>query len=67
MRHHLESRLGAKIHNNSALVERLIVWAADILSKYTVHENGRTFHEMATQHFVKHEVIGFAEKVHFQF
>ena len=67
MRHHLESRLGAKIDNNSALVEWLIVWTADILYKPTVHENGRTSYEMATQHVVKHKVIGFAEKVHFQF
>ena len=67
MRHHLESRLGAKIDNNSALVEWMIVWLADILSKYTSHENGRTFYEMATQHVVKHKVVGFAEKVHFQF
>ena len=38
-----------------------------ILSKYVVHENGRTSYEMATQHVVNHKVIGFAEKVHFQF
>ena len=67
MRHYLESKLGAKIDNNSALVEWLIVWTADILSKYTVHENGCTFYEMSAQHVVEHKVIGFAEKVHFQF
>ena len=53
MRHHLESRLGAQIDNSSALVAWL------------VHENGRTYCEMATQHVVKHKVIGIAEKVHF--
>ena len=67
MRHHLESRLGAQIDNCSALVEWFIVWTADILSKYTVHENGRTSYELATQPVVKHKSIGFAEKVHFQF
>ena len=48
-------------------MEWLIVWTADMLSKYAVHENGRTSYEMATQHVDKHKVIGFAEKVHFQF
>ena len=65
MRHHLESRLGAEIDNNSALVEWLVVWTADILSKYTIHENGRTSYEMASRHVVKHKVIGIVEKVHF--
>ena len=58
MRHHLESRLGTKIDNGSAIVKWLIVWTADILSKFVVHENGRTAYEMATQHVVKHKVIG---------
>ena len=56
----------AKLDNNSARVEWIIVWTADIPSKYTVHENGRTSYEMTTQHVVKHKVIGFVEKVHFQ-
>ena len=63
----MESIFGAKIDNNSALVEWFIVWTAYILFKYTVHENGRTSYEMATQHVSKHKVIRFAEKVHFQF
>ena len=67
MRHHLESRLGTKIDNGSAIVEWLVVWTADILSKYVVHENGRAAYEMATQHVVRHKVIGVAENVHFQF
>ena len=66
IRHHLESRLGEKIENHSAIMEWMIVWVADFLSKYVVHENGRTKYEMTTQHLVKHKVIGFAEKVHFQ-
>ena len=42
------------------------MWVADILSKYVVHDNGRTTYELITQHTAKHKVIGFAEKVHFQ-
>ena len=42
MRHHLESRLGNQIDNGSAIMEWLIVWTADMLSTYAVHENGRT-------------------------
>ena len=64
---HANGRIGTQIDNGSALVEWLFVWAADILSKYTVHENGRTSYEMATQHVVKHKAIGLAKKVHFQF
>ena len=66
MRHHLESRLGAREDSNGAFIAWLIVWTADILSKCTVHENGRTSYKMATQHTVKHKVIGFAEKGYFQ-
>ena len=62
MRHHLESSLVTQMDNGSAIVDWLIVWTADILSKYVVHENGRAAYEMATQHVVKHKVIGCAEK-----
>ena len=53
MRHHLESRLKAKIDNSSALMEWLIVWVADILSKYRVTTNGKTAYEMYTHHACK--------------
>ena len=54
-----------QIDNNSALIECLIVWTADIPSKYAVHANGRTAYGIEAQHTVKHKVIGFAEKVYF--
>ena len=66
MRHHLDSRLGARVDHNSALIERLIAWTADILSKYTVHENGRTSYKMGTQHTFQHKVIAFVETVYVQ-
>ena len=67
MRHHLESRIAEKLKKDSAIIEWLIVWVADLLSKYKVHENGRTTYEMNTQHVWKGKVIGFGEKVHYQF
>ena len=53
MRHHLESRIAEKLKKDSAIIEWLIVWVADLLSKYKVHENGRTTYEMNTQHIWK--------------
>ena len=67
LRHHLEARLGCKIEMDGALVEWLIVWTADILTKYLVHANGRTSYEMYTQHKCKHQIVGFGEKVSYQF
>ena len=67
IRHHFEARLGEKVKNDSALADWMIVWVADILAKYRVHENGRTTHELNTQHRTKHKIVGFGEKVHFQF
>ena len=67
LRHHLEERLGIKIENSSALIEWLIVWTADILIKYAIHPNGRTSYEMYSQHACRHMVLGFGEKVNFQF
>ena len=66
MRHHLESRIGARVDNHNAVIKRHIVRTTDILSKYAVRDNGRTSYEMSTLHTVKHRVIGFAEKVCFQ-
>ena len=43
-----------------------MVWVADILAKYRVHEDGRTTYELTTQHVWKGKAIGFAEKVHYQ-
>ena len=45
----------------------MIVWVEDMLSKYRVHEHGRTTYDMNTQHRCKHNIVGFGEKVHFQF
>ena len=32
-----------------------------------IHENGRTTYEMITQHTAKHKIMGFGEKIDFQF
>ena len=63
IRHHVESRLGEKLENDSPIIEWMVVWVADAISKYSVKDNGRTTYEMITQHSVKHKVVGFAEKV----
>ena len=61
MRHHLESRIAEKLKKDSAIIEWLIVGVADLLSKYKVHENGRTTYKISTQHIWKGQVIGFGE------
>ena len=40
MRHHSEIRLGTQIDNDTAIAERLIVWTADILTKFVVLSSG---------------------------
>ena len=35
--------------------------------KYAVHPNGRTSYEMYTQHKCKHMIVGFGERVNFQY
>ena len=67
IRHHLESRIGEKLENASAIIEWMIIWVADIISKYAIQENGRTTYEMITQHTVKHKIVGFGERIHYKF
>ena len=63
----MESRIGEKLDNASAIIEWMIVWVADIISKYALQDNGRTTYEMTTQHTVKHKIVGFAARVHYKF
>ena len=39
IRHHLESRIGERLENASAIIEWMIIWVADIISKYAIQEN----------------------------
>ena len=63
MRHHIESLLKELIANDSALMEWLILWVADVISKYRVLPNIRTSYEMYMRHECKHKIVGFGEKV----
>ena len=38
IRHHLASRIGGKLENASAIIEWMIIWVADIISKYAIQE-----------------------------
>ena len=44
----------------------LVSWSAEVLNRFKVRPNGRTAHEMATLHKVRHKVLAFCEKVYFQ-
>ena len=66
MRHYVEHRMKTKIANGSPLSTWLVAWAADVINKFRVRDNGRTAFELMTQHRCKHLVVGFAERVHFQ-
>ena len=51
----------------SAIIEWMIIWVADIISKYDIRDNGRTTYDLITQHTVKHNIVGFGERVHYKF
>ena len=67
LRHYIESRLNAKIPRDSAILQWLVVWSSDVLTKYKVHANGRTSYEMITGHRCKHQIVSFGERVHFKY
>ena len=66
MRHYVEHRMNMKIANESPPSTWLATWAADVINKYTVQDDGQTAFELTTQHKCKHDMFGFAERVHFQ-
>ena len=59
MRHHFKFRLKQQIANDSAPMEWLIVWVADVILKSRVLPNGRTLYEIYTHHARKHNIVGF--------
>ena len=66
MRHYVEHRMKKTVPNGSPLSTWLVTWAADVINKFRVQDNGRTAYELTTQHNCKHMVVGVSEKVHFQ-
>ena len=65
--HHLESRLKRSVPKDSAPMTWLVSWAAELVSRYKVHANGRTSHEWITGHRCSQSVAGFREKIKFKF
>ena len=66
LRHQLEANLDAKLEMSHPLVEWLVIWAADLLSRYVVRENGRTAYESVTGHRCKSPVFMFSETIMFR-
>ena len=66
LRHYTERRFGRAIPRESPLMSWLVSWSAEVLNRFKVRPNGRTAHEMATLHKVRHKVLAFGEKVYFQ-
>ena len=66
MMRYVEHRMKSVVPNGSPISTWLNTWAADLIIKFRVQDNGRTAYELTTQHKCKHVVVGFAEKVPFQ-
>ena len=66
LRHQYERRMKAKLLKNSVLSSWLASWAAEVMNRCKVQENGRTAFEMMTHHKSKVALVGFGERVHFQ-
>ena len=66
LRHYSERRFGKPIPREHPLTSWLVSWSAEALNRYKVRSSGRTAHEMATLHKVRHKVVAFGEKVYFQ-
>ena len=66
LRLQLEDRIGCKLSKGSPLMSWLVNFAADVLCRHKVHDNGLTNYEMVTGHRFKQATCGFAEKVHYK-
>ena len=67
LRHHLESRIKMKVAKDSALMSWLVSWSADVLTRYKVHDTGRTSYEHVTGHKGLQAMAAFGEKVMFKY
>lgn len=63
LRHHLESRIKAKVDKESAIMTWLVAWGADVLTRYKVQSTGRTSYEHTTGHQGLQPIAAFGEKV----
>ena len=66
LRHQLEANMGAKLALSHALVEWMVVWAGDLITRYVLRENGRTAFESITGHRCKQPAFLFGETVMFR-
>ena len=48
MRHYVEHRMKRTVPNGSPLSTWLVSWAADVINKFRVQDNGRTAYELTT-------------------
>ena len=65
----LKNRLEDNLKNvemGHPLAGWLVMWASELIGKFTVRPNGRTAYEDITGHKCKHPVVMFAETIHFK-
>ena len=65
LRSHLERRMGKEVPKEHPMMEWIYVWAAQVVTKFHVKENGKTAYEDMTGHKARHNVYGIGEKVQF--
>ena len=66
LRSQFERRTGSKLERNGALSTWLVSFAAEVMNKFKVQENGKTAFETMTSHKCTQAVVGFGEVVYFQ-
>ena len=63
MKCHLEAEAGITLAPNAAIVEWMVVWAAEVRNYFRVQDCGRTVYELATGHRFPATVAIFGERV----
>ena len=67
IRHHVERRIKVSIPKDSVIMSLRVSWAADVICKYKVHSTGAASYEWVTGHRCNQPVVGFVEKIYFEF
>ncbi len=60
---HMETELKIELGHKAAVVEWMVMWAAEVRNYFLVHPNGRTSYEMTTAHRFPATTAMFGEKV----
>ena len=66
LKHYFETKITRQLLSMSAMLSWLVVWAAEVITKIEVQEDGQIAYEALTTHRCTHLVVGFGELIHWQ-